>query len=642
MNNFLFFLFALASIPLMSECPWWSIALTCSVALHAYLASQSYFKVLSFFWTGTISLVVLLIVYNEFGNIFGPEPASAYLVVLGALKLEEVRNRRDTMILLLLNVLMVMYYLLFNQSLAATAYMFLMLFLIAFGLISAQTPRNAWDIVSKAAPRTAIKDIALSAPLFIIMFVLFPRFSTPWASFMGEEKNPVGFSDRLQPGEMADLLQSEEPAFRVTFKNQNSSSSQASLYWRGAIFDETVNGWNWSSHEMQTNINRRANVSSKSDVEYELTLEPRFDKKLFVMEHTEDVQWLDSTNMNPIILSPNSTYISKWPIGSRQTYKARASSESSQAFTLSQSEQSRLTEIKPPSAEVAELVRRLKFNSSLAKDFADNLLKYFQQENFSYVTKTPTMNSLDDFLFQEKKGFCEHFATASAALFRYANIPARVVVGFRGAEPSFFNDYFLIRDKNAHAWMEYYSDEKWHRLDPTSAVSATWIQAGQISDDQSLTGGLGSGRVRQWFRKFSLLYDQAEFRYSQLLLNYNFSAQMELLRWDGSKKWLRTLLIFLTFGLCTLIVWFFYRWSLHFKSQDVLAEAMSRLRSHLLKKNIPIAESDGPLRMTRLCIEKYPDKEKQISDYFSHWIETRYGRKKLTSETLRRLKNYPV
>ena len=78
--------------------------------------------------------------------------------------------------------------------------------------------------------------------------------------------------------------------------------------------------------------------------------------------------------------------------------------------------------------------------------------------------------ALEDFLFRTRRGHCEFFATAMVVMLRSQGIPARFVTGFLGGEENAFEGYYVVRQSNAHAWVEaWFPDRGWQVFDPTPA-----------------------------------------------------------------------------------------------------------------------------------------------------------------------------
>ena len=106
-------------------------------------------------------------------------------------------------------------------------------------------------------------------------------------------------------------------------------------------------------------------------------------------------------------------------------------------------------------------------------------------------------DSVDEFLFDTKRGFCGHYASAFATLMRAAGIPARVVTGYQGGTFNRFADYWILRQSDAHAWTEVWIEGRgWLRMDPTSVIAPSRVERG-LNDAVSADGQLGS----RWQRR---------------------------------------------------------------------------------------------------------------------------------------------
>lgn len=81
--------------------------------------------------------------------------------------------------------------------------------------------------------------------------------------------------------------------------------------------------------------------------------------------------------------------------------------------------------------------------------------------------RTEGVDPLIDFLATHKQGHCEYFASAMVLLARTSGVPARLVTGFRADERSPLGDYLIVRDRDAHAWVEAWVDGQWETFDPT-------------------------------------------------------------------------------------------------------------------------------------------------------------------------------
>lgn len=171
------------------------------------------------------------------------------------------------------------------------------------------------------------------------------------------------------------------------------------------------------------------------------------------------------------------------------------------------------------------------------RDYVYSMLAHFRDNPF-YYTLNPELlrdNRVDDFLFNTREGFCEHFASTFAFLMRAAGVPTRVVVGYHGAEYNPYEDYMMVYQNNAHAWNEVWLEgEGWVRFDPTGAVSPERIEQGveaALQDDlafmeQSLFAAV-SGRF-SFINTLRLRLDALEYEWNRRVVSYDEEVQVEL------------------------------------------------------------------------------------------------------------------
>lgn len=115
---------------------------------------------------------------------------------------------------------------------------------------------------------------------------------------------------------------------------------------------------------------------------------------------------------------------------------------------------------------------------------------------------------LEDFLFEHKSGHCEYFASAMVLMARSQGIPARLVTGFLGAEPNPLEDLYVVRQQNAHAWVEAWTpDRGWQVYDPTPPEG----RPGVANQDFSLIA--------------QQLWDYLSFRWDRYVLTYGAEDQ---------------------------------------------------------------------------------------------------------------------
>jgi hypothetical protein len=160
------------------------------------------------------------------------------------------------------------------------------------------------------------------------------------------------------------------------------------------------------------------------------------------------------------------------------------------------------------------------------------LLGHFRSEAFWSTLSPPPLGdeSVDEFLFDTRRGFCEHYASAFAVLARAGGIPARVVLGYQGAERNPLGDYWIVRQAHAHAWTEIWLDERWQRVDPTAAVAPERIEQGierALASTQRFEGRLWRNNAA--LHRLVLSWDAVNAAWDRWVLAYGPEAQLELL-----------------------------------------------------------------------------------------------------------------
>jgi hypothetical protein len=162
------------------------------------------------------------------------------------------------------------------------------------------------------------------------------------------------------------------------------------------------------------------------------------------------------------------------------------------------------------------------------------VLAMFRNEGFVYTLTPPLLPSdpVDMFLFDERRGFCEHFASAFTVLLRDAGIPARVVTGYQGGEINPRGGYMIVRQSDAHAWSEAFVGGEWRRFDPTAAVAPSRIEHGMASalpDGEPVPRFARLGET--WLKNLQLTLDSMNHAWRRDIVGFNHVRQREL--WRG-------------------------------------------------------------------------------------------------------------
>ncbi len=367
--------------------------------------------------------------------------------------------------------------------------------------------------------------IGIGLPLALVVFWLFPRFSVPIWGVPERALTRPGLSDRMTPGDWIDLIADDSPALRATFIGDAPPQSQ--MYWRGPVLWD-FDGRSWTAVEWSRSMGSAKAMPGPKQYEYQLEIEPTERSQLVALELP--------------LAAPPGTHLGKdfslrsdEPLNGITRWRMRSAPQATLETDLHPALR-RLALRLPPgfnprTRDLAEQWRRDSGPSSAASDNAivKRALTWIRTE-FAYTLDTPLLgrNTVDEFLFDEKAGFCEHFSGAFVVLMRSAGIPARVVTGYVGGYRNPVGDYWLVRRSDAHAWTEVWLQGRgWVRVDPTAAVAPERIYD-TIADRRpgALGGfdGLSSiFNVGDWMRR----------SWNDFVLGYNAARQRRLLESFG-------------------------------------------------------------------------------------------------------------
>ena len=278
------------------------------------------------------------------------------------------------------------------------------------------------------------------------------------------------------------------------------------------------------------------------------------------------------------------------------------------------------------------------WRAELATDEAvvQRALDYFTQEPFFYTLTPPLMltDSVDQFLFDERRGFCENYASAFTVLMRAAGIPTRVVTGYQGGEINPLGNYLLVRQRDAHAWTEVWLQARgWVRVDPTAAVSPERIEMGM---DAAIPPTLGpsalgfhpSEPVQRLWRRVRQSWDAANMRWNQWVLGYGAERQYRLLARfgiDADDYAEVALALFLGIGalLATVAVWLAV--SRH-PAVDPVLRHYRRFCRKLARRGLTRRPAEGPLAFAARVRVERPDLDAAVRRVTELYVTLRYER----------------
>ncbi len=419
-----------------------------------------------------LAVMVVGVLLQAYGTIFGQQPGTSMVLLLCFLKLFEMKHRRDVILVIFLGYFLIASNFFFTQAPWAALYVFIVVVYLTSLLVVISDRRG--EIPLTARLQLSARLILLSLPLMMILFVLFPRIPGPlWGLPKDAHSAGTGIGDEMSPGSVSRLIASGEVAFRVRFDGR--LPPQRVLYWRGVVLSD-FDGRTWRRDDApaSTQPNTVAGASASELLDYTITLEPNKQKFLFALD-------LPVTSVNHYRLTRELMLL-----GSDQVNDVMIYSMQSDPIAVNQG----LFELElrknlalPPNYNPRSigLARQFRRQSEGAYTYIGQVLDYFRQQGFVYTLTPPLLgrDSVDEFLFDTRRGFCEHYASAFVMLMRAAGVPARVVMGYQGGEMNPVDSYMIVRQSDAHAWAEVWLDDHgWLRIDPTAAVSPARIELG--------------------------------------------------------------------------------------------------------------------------------------------------------------------
>ena len=257
------------------------------------------------------------------------------------------------------------------------------------------------------------------------------------------------------------------------------------------------------------------------------------------------------------------------------------------------------------------------------------MLDWFRKESFTYTLAPPLLagDTVDAFLFDTRRGFCEHYAGAFVVLLRAAGIPARVVTGYQGGEINPNGGYMIVRDSDAHAWAEALIAGTWQRFDPTAAVAPSRVERG-------LGAALPQGEPvpylarldMTWLKSLRLHWDAVNYQWQRGVVGFNLERQRDLLRdfgLGGARPWQVVALVAAVAFAWGLAILGFAR-ARHARSDPAVA-LWSRLCRRLGRAGLPRRTDEGPLAYARRAASRWPQWSELLQRIGETYAALRYG-----------------
>ena len=597
--------------------PWWLTLLTlCLYGWRVHYALNraplpSRWLILA------VAAVAMLGVWMEYRTLFGRQPGILLLMLFSGLKLLETRTHRDAAAAAFLGYFLIITNFLYTQSIATAVLMAAAIFVITATLTGFSAPNRA----PRANLRTATLLLLHAAPAALALFLLFPRVQGPlWGLPQDAYAAMSGLSDTMSPGTLSSLALSDTIAFRAEFDG-DSPPPPPLRYWRGPVLWE-FDGRTWSIGS-QFLANFEPPAGGRGAYRYGVVLEPHNRNWLFALETAAS-------------MPEGARYTVDGQILTRSLVRARTRYE--------------VTSVIAPSARLDEhagLLRRALmlpqgFNPKSAALAAEwragarsddevlaRALAFLRQGRYTYTLEPPLLgaDSVDEFLFATKAGFCEHFSSAFVFLMRAAGVPARVVTGYQGGELNPVDRIITVRQSDAHAWAEVFLPKRgWVRVDPTAAAVPGRVESGLGRAVPEAQQPLMMRAQLEWLRAVRHQREAAAHKWNVWVLGYNPERQRELMSYIGMRNadWRAlTATLFTILGFITLLL---LLWSLRRLARpDPVQSAWRAFCAKLAASGVERAPTEGPRDFAERAARALPRARRAILRITALYISLRYG-----------------
>ncbi|MBB5206134.1 transglutaminase-like putative cysteine protease [Inhella inkyongensis] len=617
---------ALTVAPHLPRLPLWAgAALALLLGWRAWLAWRG--QPLPGRWLLAGLLIALVAAAKlSHGVLIGRSAGLTLVCLLLALKLLEMHDRRDAYVVFFLGFFLVLTQYLHSQALWVALWTLACVWGLMTALVLAQMPLGQPHL--RLAAREAARTTALGLPAMLLLYLLFPRIAPLWGVPGGAS---TGLSDELSFGQVATLATDSRIALRLRPLPGSALPAAPDLYLRGPVLSD-FDGQIWRASPPRLSHPPDAlQPQAGPTLRYEMVVEPQRASVLPVLEF-DTARPGETWNLDGLTLrrSAELSWISARPITQRLAFAHQASP--ARLGPLAEHPSLRGLRTLPPglNPRLRDWVRPLAQGRS-PEALVQVLLDHIRSQPFEYtlnpgVYGENSPHAIDEFWFEGRKGFCEHYAAALTVALRAAGVPARIVTGYQGRDAELLDGWAVVRNSNAHAWVEYWqAGEGWRRSDPTAAVAPERVRRGErLSPPPTVLQGAFDAIDPSLWLQLRRLGETLDLRWQQWVLGYSREQQFDLLAKLGfeSPDWqaLGQAVAGVIAALAGLsLAWM--RWQQ--RDADPSLRLQRRTQQWLLRAGLPAQAHQSPLHWAELARAR-PGGE-PLAAQLMELEQTRYG-----------------
>jgi len=628
---FLLCVIGLILLPQIENLPWWCTAITAMVLLWRATLSVQGRSLPSKWWRIALLALILGATYATHRTLLGRDAGVTLIVSLLALKTLELRARRDAFVVFFLGFFAMLTNFFYSQSLLTAFTMLLALLGLLTALVNAHMPVGRPPLMQAA--RMAGWMALAGAPIMLALFLLFPRLAPLWGTPSDAMLGRSGLSNTMRVGTIAELALDDRIAARIKFDG-GRAPPQSQLYFRGPVLAQ-FDGREWTAlpswaRGAQWTPNLRV---SGEPVRYEVTLEASNRPWLLALDAAQRPPEAPGFEVTG---TPDLQWIANRPVTDLVRYRAESYTQFQSGPLKRTGGQLQAYLALPPGTNprTAALAAEMRADPALAnanaQAFVQAALRRLRTGGYSYTLEPGVYgnDTADEFWFDRKEGFCEHIASAFVVLMRNLNIPARIVTGYQGGELNGVDNYWIVRQSDAHAWAEIWQEGTgWTRVDPTGSVSPGRIgQTQRLQSQPGLIAGAFGSMSPTLVQNIRAAWEAVNNGWNQWVLNYTQSRQLNLLKNIGFKapslEDLAYVLLYLLVGASLAGAgWTLWERSRH----DPWLRLLGRARARLAKAGLQLPDSAPPRQMAQAADARFGPAAQAVRDWLLKLEAQRYA-----------------
>lgn len=629
---------AVALLPHLVRLPWWMTVLLLGLLAWRHEMARRGWRLPGVLLRFVLVLSCIAAVLGHYGlQDTGVDIFVALLAAGSALRVLETRTVHQARQLTALSLVVVAAGFIYSQSIPVAVHAFITVMLVVL----------SWQVFLSEPHVPALRErlygtavlLLMATPLMLVLFLAVPRIGPLWAMPAPDDVATSGVSDELAPGGITELGMSDELAFRVGAEGDLSSAKR--LYWRGLALDR-FDGFRWrrsrsSRLALEQSLPEPSdpgNGTAQASLDYELIMEPSGQRWVYALY---PISAIDGS----LRMDRNMSLYAERPILQRERFRLSTVPDQQTLGSVTGGAD-RLRALRLPSQGEPR-------SRALAADWRDaditdrqrveQALAWFGSQPFVYTLAPPAYgdrNGIDAFLFDGQSGFCGHFASAFAYLMRVAGVPARVVVGYQGAERNPYENYLMVYQYNAHAWVEVWLEgQGWTLVDPTATVAPERIELGaeawlQDYGERSGLDTLGAGRSTPWLNALRLRLDSLDYAWNRWVINFDSESQFNLLESLTGQRSEQALARVLAGGLmlvtgALLVAALLYGRGRRRRGNDDLLYRYGRLLDTAIQRGSRCRPADGPLKASATLAAEWPSQSREIRNVTAELVSLCYG-----------------